>query len=109
MADVGLIHQGIERASERFGKRTAILAGDDQWSFARVDGLANSIARHLSSNGVQRGGRVALMTANRPEFVAAVNAIGKLGAASVLLSPAWKAREVEHALELTTPVHAVAD
>ena len=27
----------------------------------------------------------------------------------MLLSSAWKAREVEHALELTAPVHAVAD
>ena len=39
----------------------------------------------------------------------AVHAISKLGAAAVLLSPAWKAAEVDHALDLTAPVHAVAD
>ena len=39
------------------------------------------------------------MTANRPEFVVAVYAISKLDAAAVLISPAWKAREVGHALE----------
>ena len=32
------------------------------------------------------------MTSNRPEFVVAVHAISKVGAAAVLLSPAWKAR-----------------
>ena len=49
------------------------------------------------------------MTSNRPEFVVAINGISKIGAAAVLLSPAWKAVETRHALELTGPVHAVAD
>jgi long-chain acyl-CoA synthetase len=49
------------------------------------------------------------MTSNRPEFVVAINAISKLGAAAVLLSPAWKAFEVDHAVDLTDPVHALAD
>ena len=49
------------------------------------------------------------MTSNRPEFVVAINGISKIGAAAVLLSPAWKAVETGHAVELTAPVHAVAD
>ena len=52
---------------------------------------------------------MAIMTANRVEFIVAVHAISQLGAATVLLSPAWKAAEVQHALRLTGPVHAVAD
>jgi acyl-CoA synthetase (AMP-forming)/AMP-acid ligase II len=103
------LHRALESASERYGARAAILADDEEWSFASLEGLANSFARHLSASGVSPGDRVALMTANRPEFVIAVHAVSKVGAASVLLSPAWKAREVGHALELTRPVHAVAD
>jgi acyl-CoA synthetase (AMP-forming)/AMP-acid ligase II len=38
-----------------------------------------------------------------------VHGASKLGAAAVLISPAWKAREVGHAVELTEPVHAIAD
>lgn len=38
------------------------------------------------------------MSSNRPEFVAAVLAIWRLGAAAVLISPAWKPDEVDHAL-----------
>ncbi len=49
------------------------------------------------------------MTSNRVEFVAVVHAVSKLGAAAVLLSPAWKEIEVDHALGLTSPGHAVAD
>ena len=49
------------------------------------------------------------MLTNRPEFVVAVHAVHHLGAAVVLVSPAWKATEVEHAVRLTKPVHGVAD
>ncbi len=103
------LHRGLEAASDRYGDHPAILAGDEMWSFAVLDGLANSFARSLSAAGVTAGDRVAVMTTNRPEFVVAVHAMSKLGAASVLLSPAWKSREVGHALDLTAPVHAVAD
>ena len=44
-----------------------------------------------------------------PGFVIALWAIWRLGASAVLLSPAWKRAEVEHALALTTPAHAVGD
>ncbi len=58
---------------------------------------------------MRSGQRVALMSSNRPEFVAAVRALWRLGAAVVLISPAWKRGEVEHALAVTEPAHAVGD
>lgn len=103
------LHRGIEKAAELHGERTAILVGESSRSFAELDHLSNSFARHLSSVGVGSGDRVAVMTSNRPEFVIAVHATSKVGAAAVLLSPAWKSREVEQAIGLTGPMHAVAD
>ena len=104
-----LMHHRLERAADRFGDRDAVRMGDASWSFREVDGLANAFARHLVAQGVGRGDRVALMTSNRVEFVAVAHAVSKVGAAAVLLSPAWKAAEVDHALGLTSPRHAVAD
>ena len=72
---------------------------------AAADGLAAALARR----GVRQGQRVALMSSNRPEFVTAFQAIWRLGAAVVLLSPAWKHDEVAHALEVTGAQHAVGD
>ena len=103
------IHERLQRAADRFGDRDAIWAGDERWSFRQLDQRSNSFARHLEAQGVSTGDRVAVMTANRVEFIVAVHAISRLGAATVLLSPAWKAAEVDHALTLTGPVHAVAD
>ena len=104
-----LMHHALERAASRFGDRDAVWAGDRPWSFRHLDESSSSFGRHLVAHGVRTGDRVALMTSNRPEFIVAVNGISKIGAASVLISPAWKAREVGHALELTAPTHAVAD
>jgi acyl-CoA synthetase (AMP-forming)/AMP-acid ligase II len=105
----GLMHAGLEEAAARFGEHDAIWSGDDRWSFAELDAMAEAFAGHLVARGVGPRDRVAVMTSNRVEFVGAVYGISKLGAASVLLSPAWKAVEVDHALGLTEPVHAVAD
>ena len=103
------MHGNLTVAADRFGERDAVRAGDASWSFRDLDELSNAFARHLSGPGVGAGDRVAVMMANRVEFITTVYAISKLGAASVLLSPAWKSTEVGHALELTGPVHAVAD
>ncbi|HZQ87496.1 MAG TPA: class I adenylate-forming enzyme family protein, partial [Acidimicrobiales bacterium] len=103
------MHRGLTDAARRWGDRDFIRAGEQAWSFADVDGLSNAFARHLAGMGVGPGDRVAVMSSNRVEFVIAVAGISKRGAAAVLLSPAWKALEVQHALGLTEPVHAVAD
>jgi long-chain acyl-CoA synthetase len=105
----GTLHQKLQLAADRFGSRDAILEGDARWSFRQLDDRSNAFARHLAGQGVVAGTRVAVMTTNRVEFIIAVQSISKLGAAAVLLSPAWKAAEVAHALDLTGPVHAVAD
>jgi acyl-CoA synthetase (AMP-forming)/AMP-acid ligase II len=88
----------------------AVLAFDDQqYTLAELDALADGFAATLAGRGVRRGGRVALMSSNRPEFVIALRAIWRLGAAVILISPSWKRAEVAHALALTRPVLGVGD
>ncbi|HEX9033434.1 MAG TPA: AMP-binding protein [Streptosporangiaceae bacterium] len=87
----------------------ALAFEEQEYSAARLDALAGGLARKLAGRGVAPGDRVALMSSNRPEFVMAVQAIWRLGAAVVLFSPAWKRGEVEHALAITEPAHAVGD
>jgi long-chain acyl-CoA synthetase len=87
----------------------ALVYGERQYSRAQLDALAAGMASTLAQRGVRSGQRVALMSSNRPEFVVAVRAIWRLGASVVLLSPSWKGTEVEHALAVTSPAHAVGD
>ncbi len=87
----------------------ALAFDERQYTLAELDALANGMATTLEHRGVRAGTRVALMSSNRPEFVIALRAIWRLGAAAVLLSPAWRETEVEHALAVTKPSHAVGD
>ncbi|CDP88758.1 acyl-CoA synthetase [Mycolicibacterium farcinogenes] len=87
-----------------------VLAFDDrEYTLAELDALTSGMATALEQRGVRTGGRVAIMSSNRPEFVVALRAIWGLGAVAVLISPAWKATEVAHVLALTAPGHAVGD
>lgn len=101
------LHASLDRAAARFGDRVAIRAGDVSYSWN--DLVAGRDAFAASLPGVGPGDRVALQLTNRVEFVFAVNAISSLGAAAVLISPAWKDREVDHALSLTQPKLVITD
>ncbi len=87
----------------------ALVYEERRYSLPQLDILAGGLAAFLAKRGVTAGQRVALMASNRPEFVAGLRAIWRLGAAVVLISPAWKRAEVEHALAPTQPAHAVGD
>jgi long-chain acyl-CoA synthetase len=82
---------------------------DREYTRADIDAMAGGLAAGLRELGVNRGDRVALMSTNRPEFVACLQAIWGIGASVVLLSPAWKQTEVRHALGLTQATKAIGD
>ncbi len=83
--------------------------GDRQYTRSDLDALTSGMATLLEERGVRAGERVALMSSNRPEFIVAMQAIWRLGAAVVLMSTSWKRAEVDHALALAKPSDAVGD
>jgi len=87
----------------------ALVFEERRFSLPELDDMADGLATTLAKIGVAPAERVAVMASNRPEFITVVHAIWRLGAAAVLISPAWKRDEVDHALALTNPAHAVGD
>lgn len=87
----------------------ALVCEERRFSLPQLDALADGWAATLSKSGVTAGQRVAVMASNRPEFLAVVLAIWRIAATAVLISSAWKRDEVDHALALTDPAHAVGD
>lgn len=87
----------------------ALVFEERRFSAPELHALADGWAAALAKDGVTAGQRVAVMASNRPEFLAVVLAIWRLAATAVLVSPAWKRDEVDHALALTGPAHAVGD
>jgi long-chain acyl-CoA synthetase len=55
---------------------TALVFEERHYGLPQLNALANGLATSLTGRGVTAGDRVALMAANRPEFVVALHAIG---------------------------------
>lgn len=87
----------------------ALVFEERRFSAPELHALADGWSAALAKDGVTAGQRVAVMASNRPEFLAVVFAIWRLAATAVLISPAWKRDEVDHALALTGPAHSVGD
>lgn len=103
------LHSAWDVAASTFGDCVALMDGDDAWTYADLAALSRGFSAALVARGVGPGDRVAIMLPNRVEFGPIVAAVSRLGAAAALVSPAWKALEVRHALELTGVTRAVGD
>ncbi len=104
-----MLHGGLDLAASEHGARDAIRSGGEAWTFADLAAWSRRVAHDLAVRGVAPGDRVAVMLTNRVELLVLVEAISRLGAATVLLSPAWKEREVGHALEVTGASTAIGE
>ena len=89
--------------------RVALDFEDRSFTFGDVQSRADEWAAALAAAGVGRGTRIALMSVNRPEFVFAVYGALQLGASVVMVSPAWKAKEIQHANAVVGPDLALGD
>jgi len=57
--------------------------GERHFTYADVDGMARGVARALSVHGFARGDRIAILSANRTEFIAAYYGIMRAGFVAV--------------------------
>ncbi|MBS0390134.1 MAG: AMP-binding protein [Proteobacteria bacterium] len=94
------ISQLLQRSAQVFGDRPAVLAGaqllhDYRQLTARVVALAGHLR---GSCGVRPGERVAIFSANCPEYLEALHAIHWCGAVSVPVNYKLHARELAHVL-----------
>lgn len=96
--------------SVQHGERTYIATADEQVSFADHAIRVSSLAQALRDEyGVQQGDLVVISGANSIEWIESFWAVVSIGAVAVAFNAWWSDREVEHAVELTSPVLALAD
>jgi amino acid adenylation domain-containing protein len=82
---------------------TAIIAGDESWSYRTLDQRANTLAARLNHAGIGPGALVAVALERGPDMVASLLAIAKAGAAYLTLDPALPAQRFAFIIEDAQP------
>lgn len=75
-----------------------VVQGERRLTFGEHDAQVRRVATTLQALGVERGDRVAILSANSPEWVVSFWACAVIGAVSVPLNAWWKAEELEFGL-----------
>jgi acyl-CoA synthetase (AMP-forming)/AMP-acid ligase II len=70
-----------------------------EFTYAHLDAMANAVARALARGGFARGERIAILSANRAEFLAAYFGIMRAGFVAVPVSFKFPRREIHFILQ----------
>ena len=81
------------------GDTDFLVQGDRRLGYGGHNARVRATAAGLTARGVQRGDRVALLSANNPEWVVAFWACAGASAICVPLNAWWRAEELQFALE----------
>jgi long-chain acyl-CoA synthetase len=87
----------------------AVVAGDERFTFADIDGLSERVAHGLVERGIRKGDRVGIAMRNCPSWILGYMGVLKAGGIATLLNGWWEPAEMEHAIRLTDPKLIIAD
>lgn len=83
--------------------------GRREWSFAEVDAASGALAGHLVARGIGRGDVVLTLIGNRPEWVLAMVACFRIGAAVLPCNEQLRAKDLRLRLDVTRPRAVLVD
>ncbi|MBN5130867.1 amino acid adenylation domain-containing protein, partial [Stenotrophomonas maltophilia] len=97
-AAVSFIHTLFESRAAQCPEAVALRYGTGQMRYQELNALANRLAHHLRGLGIGVGDRVAVSLPRGPDFILAVLAVLKAGAAYVPLDPSYPAERLVYML-----------
>jgi len=103
------LRQVAELAAMRGDAQPFLVYGDKRWGFGQFVAEANSVSNKLKQWGVQRGDRVAVLSANNPQWCLTFWGTVNIGAILVGLNGWWTADEILYGLEDSGAKILVAD
>ena len=89
----------LRRSAERFPRKTAVIWQDTRLTYRELDARSNQFAHALSSLGLARGAKVAIVCRNRPEYLTAFFGTARSGCVLVNVSVLYSADELAYVLE----------
>ncbi|MEU9372759.1 AMP-binding protein [Streptomyces sp. NPDC048255] len=101
--------QLLERNRQGFGGRVALADARRSLTWEQLAGRVETLAGRLNARGVQRGDRVAVLSADRSEVIETYFALGHLGAVFVPLDPSLVPGEVEEIVDHAKVVGVIGE
>ncbi len=97
----------LDRLTRKHPRRTALVFEDRRWTYAEFNSWANRVAHVLRAAGVVSGDSVAILMENRPETLAYVAGVVKLGAIAGMLNHNQSGDVLAHSIKLTAARHVI--
>ncbi|MGH8530340.1 MAG: long-chain-acyl-CoA synthetase [Nevskiales bacterium] len=91
----------LERQAQQYADRPALLFENRRWTYAEFNAWVNRLAGVFRKHGVGPGDAVAILMENRPEVLACVSAVVKLGAVAGMLNHNQRGEVLAHSIALT--------
>ncbi|MGJ7528880.1 class I adenylate-forming enzyme family protein [Variovorax sp. GB1P17] len=88
------LFEALDRAARRHPQVTAYIDGERGFSFGQAAQASEHLAVALLDMGLRRGGRIALLSPNRIEWLQLFFAAARIGVAVVALSPRYRDSEL---------------
>ncbi len=107
-ADESLVKQ-LDENARRAPNALAIEMGDERYTWRGLQERSSRLAFVLASRGVRAGDVVALVGMNSPTYVAAVFAIGRLGATAALINHHLDGAALSHAVAVSGAKQALVE
>ncbi|MBA7691600.1 Long-chain-fatty-acid--CoA ligase [subsurface metagenome] len=99
----------LEQTANKYPNKTAIVMGERRLSYAELDEASSKFANALIKMGVRKGDRVAMLSANSPEFVTTYFGVIKAGGIAVPLDIRYKVAELASLFDSCQPKVLVAE
>ena len=89
----------LDRTAARQPDKTAIIAKDEELTFAALNARVHALAGHLIHEGIRQGDRVGVLLPNSTAIPLAYFSTQKIGAVTVILDARLKGKELEGVLK----------
>ena len=94
----------FEKAVKRNPHGYALLFEDQKFTYNELNAWANQIAHYYLSLGARKGDVIAVMLENRPELIATVLGLAKLGVTAALVNTSQTGKVLIHSINLVKPI-----
>lgn len=101
--------QALDDVVEHYARQEALVLDDQRITFAQLGERVDALAAGFRRLGVGRGDKVGIILPNCPEFIYAIFAATRIGAAAVPMSVQSGTREIEHILGDADTIAVVTD